>query len=171
MADVGRPPEFNEDTVKKLEEAFAMDSTVSEACFFANITRQTYYNHVKEDAVEGSKEKELFDRFEALRNNPVLKARQTVMKSLDDPKHAKWYLERKKKDEFSVRIENEHTGEDIITKLDEQNKKTKELIEEWQNANNSKQCDSQESDSGPEASTTSDNGDRQVNDAGPSESV
>ena len=95
----GRPPEFV-DVVNKLEEAFAIDASIEEACFYANISRQSYYNNVK----EGS---ELFDRFQALRNKPVLKARQTVVKSLDDPNHAFKYLERKKKKEFGPSMELE----------------------------------------------------------------
>lgn len=108
MAKEGRPIEFTEEVVKKLEDAFALDCSVSEACFYANITRQTYYNHVKEDAEEGSTQRELFDRFESLRNKPILKARQTIIKSLDNPQQAQWYLERKRKVEFSPR--QEHTG-------------------------------------------------------------
>ena len=95
----GRPAEFVE-VVNKLEEAFAIDASIEEACFYANISRQSYYNNVK----EGS---ELFDRFQALRNKPVLKARQTVVKSLDDPNHAFKYLERKKKKEFGPSMELE----------------------------------------------------------------
>jgi hypothetical protein len=46
--DIGRPVEFTADVVKKLEEAFSIDATVEEACFYANISRQTYYNNVME---------------------------------------------------------------------------------------------------------------------------
>lgn len=99
----GRPIEFNAEVIKKLEEVFAMDGTVLEACFYANITPVTYYNHVKEG-------NELFNRFQELRQNPVLKARKTITDKLNDPEHAKWYLERKKKLEFSSR--NELTGAD-----------------------------------------------------------
>ena len=64
-------------TVKKLEEAFAMDCTVGEACLFAGISRQTYYTWIKENP-------ELLDRFEHLRETPVLKARSTIIKGLDN---------------------------------------------------------------------------------------
>ena len=89
----GRPKEFTDETVKKLEEAFAIDASVEEASFYAGITKQTYYNNVKEGT-------ELFDRLDALRNRPVLKARQTVVKSLDDPNYAFRYLEKKRAKEF-----------------------------------------------------------------------
>jgi len=100
---MARPVEFDAETVRKLEEAFSIDATVEEACFYADISRQSYYDHVKAKP-------ELFDRFTALRQRPVLKARQTLVKSLDNPDHAKWYIERKKKAEFSTR--SEHTGAD-----------------------------------------------------------
>lgn len=106
MAEVnkgGRPIEFTEDVVNKLEQAFALDCTVEEACLYADISRQTYYNKIKEKP-------ELFDRFEELRQRPFLKARQTLIKNLDQPEHAKWYMERKKKNEFAQR--NEMTGKD-----------------------------------------------------------
>ncbi len=91
---VGRPPEFTDDVVKKLEEAFAIDTTVEEACFYANISRQSYYNNVK----EGS---ELFDRFRALRERPVLLARQTVVKKIPESYgNAIDYLKRKRRNEF-----------------------------------------------------------------------
>lgn len=99
MADVGRPLEFTTEVVRKLEEAFALDATVTEACFYAGISRDTYYRHTKED-------KELSDRFEALRSNPVMLARQSVVAGIKtDPDLALKYLERKNKAEFSLRSE------------------------------------------------------------------
>lgn len=95
---VGRPIEFTEDVVRKLEEAFALDCTVEEACFYADISRQTYYVKIKEFPY-------LSDRFDELRQRPFLKARQTIIKNLDIPEHAKWYMERKKKAEFAQRQE------------------------------------------------------------------
>lgn len=91
------------EAIKKLEEAFAIDATVGEACFYADISEPTYYNFVK-------KNPQLLEKFNRLRNKPVLKARKTVVDSLDDPNHAKWFLERKKKKEFGER--KEVTGAD-----------------------------------------------------------
>ena len=120
MAEVnkgGRPIEFTEDVVNKLEQAFSLDCTVSEACLYADISRQTYYTYVDEKAKEGSKKKQLSDRFEELRQRPFLKARQTIIKSLDQPEHAKWYMERKKKKEFAPRQETEYSGSiEIVSK-------------------------------------------------------
>lgn len=88
--------------VKKLEEVFALDGTVEEACFYADISKQTYYNWLE-------KNPELVDRFEALRQTPILKARKTVVRALSNPNIAMSYLERKRKAEFSVRQEIEHS--------------------------------------------------------------
>jgi hypothetical protein len=90
----GRPSEFTDEVVKKLEESFSIDATVEEACFYADISRQTYYNNVKDGSA-------LFDRFKALRERPVLLARQTaVSKITESYGNAMDYLKRKRKSEF-----------------------------------------------------------------------
>jgi hypothetical protein len=81
------------ETLGKLDQAFAIDATVGEACCYANISESIYYDWVKDNP-------ELSERFSRLRKKPVLKARQTTVQSLDDPKNAQWYLERKMKNEF-----------------------------------------------------------------------
>lgn len=94
---------LNDSTVKKLEEAFAIGASVSEACFYADITRQTYYNWIKEN-------EEMKEKFDRLQQTPILKARQTIAKALGtDVDIAKWYLERKMKREFSTRTESQNT--------------------------------------------------------------
>lgn len=107
MAEVGRPSEMTEEKVKKLEEVFAIDGTVEEACFYADISKTTYYNWLE-------KKPELVDRFEALRQRPFLKARQTIIKSLDQPQHAFEYMKRKKKDEFGDKAEIELIEKKIL---------------------------------------------------------
>ena len=115
----GRPTTFTNEVVQKLEEAFAMDCSVEEACLYADIARQTYYNHVDGKAELGAKKREYFDRFEELRQRPFLKARQTIFKGLDDPATAKWYLERKKKKEFAGLIGLEMQITKKIISIDE----------------------------------------------------
>ncbi len=104
----GRPSKQTPIAVKKLEEAFLMDCSVEEACFYAGISRQTYYTWIKDSP-------ELLDRFEELRQEPFLKARKTILDNLDQPEHAKWYMERKRKAEFAPRQENTGAnGKDLI---------------------------------------------------------
>ena len=98
---VWRPTKLTPETVKKIEEAFSLDCTVSEACFYAWISRETYYTFIK-------KYPEYADRFEALRNKPVLLARQELVKGMKwNPEMALKYLERKRKNEFSLKQEIE----------------------------------------------------------------
>ncbi len=160
----GRPTVMTPETLHKLESVFAIGGTDMEACFFAGISPQTLYNYQADNP-------DFIERKEMLKEGPILKARQTVVDSLENPDYAFKYLERKKKDEFSTRVENEHRGDNLISQLDEQNKRTKEIIEEWQNANNSKQPSIKEPDNRPEAGPTGNNGDRQSDDSGPCESV
>ncbi len=104
---------FNDDIIRKLEQAFALDCTIEEACLYAGIGKSTYYDNLP-------KNKGLAERFEALRNTPVLKARQSVIKSFDsDPNLALKYLERKRRAEFSVRQElTGADGNELLTKLE-----------------------------------------------------
>jgi cupin superfamily acireductone dioxygenase involved in methionine salvage len=99
---MSRPTEFSEEKVKKLKEAFLLDCTIEEACYYAGISKQTYYNWKE-------KNEELFDHFDILRLSPIFKARRTVIGALEsDIKVAQWYLERKSKKEFSIKeIEEE----------------------------------------------------------------
>ena len=101
--EVTKPVKMSDETVKKLEEIFALDGTVEEACFWAKISKQTYYNWI--DSFPEMKE-----RFDAIRQEPFLKARRTIIKSLENPQFAFEYMRRKKKDEFSDR--QEVTGKD-----------------------------------------------------------
>ena len=89
----GRPDIITPEIIGKLEEVFAIGGSDLEACFYAGIGKTTLYNYqnVHPDFVE---------RKEMLKEKPILKARQTVVKSLDDPDMALKYLERKRKSEF-----------------------------------------------------------------------
>lgn len=97
-----KSPKRTPATINLLEQAFAIDSSVKEACFFAGISIQCYYDWVKVDP-------KLAERLNALREKPVLTARNTVVKALVEPDHARWYLERKRPKEFGNKIQ--HGGE------------------------------------------------------------
>jgi len=83
------------EVINKLEQAFSIDASIGEACYFADIAESTYYAWCAEDEV-------LSERFKRLRQKPVLKARQVIAQDMDNPATAKWYLERKKSQEFST---------------------------------------------------------------------
>lgn len=89
-----------QEIIQKLEQAFSLDCTIAEACFHANICKSTYHNWVNED-------EKLLDRLTALRNKPVLLARKTLVEGLKkNPELSLKYLERKRKNEFSLRTES-----------------------------------------------------------------
>ncbi len=100
---MARPTKKTPDIIQKIEEVAALDGSVEEMAYYAGIHRETLYVWMKED-------KEFSDRIQELRERPILKARQTVVKSLDDPDRAFRYLERKKKTEFSSRSEVDVTS-------------------------------------------------------------
>ena len=100
----GRPTIMTETVLGKLQEAFAYDATIEEACFYADINPDTYYTYAKVN-------KEFSERVAALRQRPVLAARKKIVSEIEtDVNVAKWYLERKRKAEFASR--SELTGAD-----------------------------------------------------------
>ncbi len=100
LLKVGRKSilETNPVVVSKLESAFAIGADVTLACSHAGISRETYYEYLR-------KHPEMADKYAQLRRRPILKALNTVVASLDDPKMAKWYLAKKKSDEFGFSID------------------------------------------------------------------
>ena len=93
----GRPTVMTAEVIGKLEEGFALGCTDLEACFYADIGKDALYDYCK-------KHSEFSERKELLKQRPVLLARQSVINGLkDDPKLALAYLERVKRDEFSLK--------------------------------------------------------------------
>lgn len=103
----GRPSKMTPETVRKLEEAFANDCTVGEACLFANISRTTYYEMLKENPAYS-------DRFDQLRESVPLKARNAIAKYVDQNfDTALRYMTKKRPEEFGDKMKLEHSGEII----------------------------------------------------------
>lgn len=100
----GRPTKLTPEVITKLEQAFSMGCTDKEACLFADISMPALYNFQ-------NRRPEFVERKELLKEKPMMKARSTVLKNLDDPEHAEWYLERKGRAEFSTRTEVPLSGE------------------------------------------------------------
>lgn len=95
------------ETIKKLEEVFAMDGSVPEACYYANISEPTYYAWIKENPA-------LEEQFKRLREKPILKARQIVMQRMSDSyQNAMDYLKRKKRLEFGDNVDHTSGGQNI----------------------------------------------------------
>jgi len=84
---------MDENTVKILEDAFSVGASDIEACFLANISKQTLYNYQK-------KNPSFVDRKMALKDMPKYAAKKVVVKAIEagDKQQANWYLERKDKE-------------------------------------------------------------------------
>lgn len=100
----GRPTVMTNETLRKLEDAFSIGASDREATFYAGIAMSTFYDYQTEHP-------EFVERKEALKEKPVMLARQTVVNGIaKDPKLAMDYLKAKKRDEFASR--QEVTGKD-----------------------------------------------------------
>ena len=92
------------DALQKLTQVFALDGSVEEACYYADISVSTYYNWIK-------KKPELLEGFDRIRNKPILAARMEVVKGIDNnPEFALRFLERKRSNEFGPKTKHEHSG-------------------------------------------------------------
>ena len=98
--DTGRPTLMTKETIDKLEAAFSWGCPDSEACIYADITPPVLYKYQQENP-------DFVKRKELLKDTPNLKARQVLNAAIrqKDKQAAQWWLERKKKEEFSVRSE------------------------------------------------------------------
>lgn len=96
----GRPTVIDEMVILKLEEAFSWGCTDLEACLNAGISKSTLYLYQKDHP-------EFSVRKEELKENPVLLARGTVVKAMqNDPKLSWDFLQKKKYKEFKTGIES-----------------------------------------------------------------
>jgi len=76
-----------------------------EACLVAGIHKSTLYRYQNSHP-------EFLERKSDLKSNPIVKAKTTVYKLLDtDISTAKWYLERKAREEFGQQIDITHKVE------------------------------------------------------------
>lgn len=100
---VGRPASITPDIALLLLEAFKIGCTDAEACDYAGIKGKpvastTFYKYCQENPDFRAKK-------EFLKNNGVLKAKNTIFMSLSDPMFARWYLEKKCRKEFGTEID------------------------------------------------------------------
>lgn len=95
---VGRPSKKDDDgfgPVSKLLAAFWRGCNVTEACNYADISRETYYKWTSENP-------ELTDTFAMARTKVSENAKAIIVNAIDngDINAAKWWLERRNKKEF-----------------------------------------------------------------------
>ena len=109
---------MTENTIRKLEAAFAIDCSVLEACAFADISHDTYYRWVKQNP-------KLSDKFERLKHNPILRAKDAVFQGLkNNPELALRYLKSKLPKEFgdTLQVEAKSIHYHIVQTIRELNK-------------------------------------------------
>lgn len=97
---MGRPTVMTEAVVSKLEYGFMKGLNITECCHYANISRPAFYDYLE-------KNPDFSNRIEELRTNPSTKAKLNVVEAIEngDTDLSKWWLERKNRDEFSVKQE------------------------------------------------------------------
>ena len=101
----GRTSKYTEAVVRKLELAFKNDFNISQACDYANISRDTYYDWLE-------KKKGFSDKMEAAKSHLIRQAKINVARAVrkGDLDTSKFVLERRAKDEYSTRQDVDMTG-------------------------------------------------------------
>ena len=124
---VGRPLKIDADTLAKLETAFKIGASDVEACEHAKIHPATLYRYQNENP-------DFCEQKEAWKRNPILKAKFSVYKGLDDPKLALDYL-KLRDDDFSTKVKQEvtNTTPQIVVATDSVKSKIEMLINDANN--------------------------------------
>ena len=125
--NVWRPKLIDKTVVAKLEEWFSMWMTDVEACLYANISKNTLYRYVEDSP-------DFWNRKEELKNNLKMIAKTNLNKSITkwDLIDSKWYLERRAKDEFSLKQEiDQNTNMNVNMKIEEATDEELEQIISW----------------------------------------
>jgi hypothetical protein len=105
----GRPWFNGKDTrevLAKLEQSAAIASTVKEACYYAEISEDSYYRYM-------DKHPKFRDKIALMRERPILRARQNLIGAVErgDLGISKWFMERSKPNEYAETIKHQHSGQ------------------------------------------------------------
>lgn len=102
----GRPTKMTSEMIQKLEHGFLMGLSDRKCCAYANISPATLYDYCV-------KHPEFSERKELLKESPTIQAQINVVTAINngDEDMSKWYLERKCKEEFSIKQDIAVTGE------------------------------------------------------------
>lgn len=104
-SNAGRPTIMTDEVVNKLESIFKIGGTVEEACGYAGITRQTYYNWLEANT-------DFLTKMESAQKYPDIVAKNIVVDSMTKNKDvttAKWWLEKrefKNSNQTNVQVNN-----------------------------------------------------------------
>lgn len=120
---VWRPTVIDNETLTKLEFAFAHSFSDEEASLYANISPRTLYRYIEEN-------EEFWQRKEILKKQPNIKAKLNWIKKLEweDYTASKEWLERKSKAEFSLKLETDNKNDNLNTDSNTLSDEQKKLI-------------------------------------------
>jgi len=113
----GRPAKITDIVLSKLEDWFAMGFTDNEACLYADVAPATLYRYIEANP-------KFWERKELLKDQPKMVAKANLIKSIHSTNplytkqkidDSKWWLERKSRNEFSLRQEIQAEVEGDIT--------------------------------------------------------
>jgi len=105
-SNAGRKTIMSDVVIQKLEQAFTYDMTDLEACLYADISKSTLYNYQNAHP-------EFVERKALLKNSLAMKAKANLAVSINngDKTDTKWWLERRRKEEFSLKTEHGILGD------------------------------------------------------------
>ncbi len=93
---MGRPPIMNDRVLSKLESALSAGYSVTSACYFAGVSKSSFYEYKALD-------KEFSDKMLRAEEWSTFRARQVILQAIEkgDVKAAMWWVERKSRVEFA----------------------------------------------------------------------
>ncbi len=99
----GRPLKMTPKIVTNLLMAFSNSFTDDEACIYCDISKNTLYRFIE-------KNPHFWNQKEILKHKPNIKAKLNKIKAINEwnTQESWWWLERKSKDEFSLKTESKN---------------------------------------------------------------
>ena len=104
-----RPTKMTDSTVSKLLDAFSYSFTDEESCIYADISLPTLKRYIK-------KNPEFWYQKQILKNKPNIKAKMNKVKAISEGnlQESGWWLERKSRNEFSLKQEVWYTDKEWL---------------------------------------------------------
>lgn len=136
----GRPTKMTPDVVAKLTEGFQHDFTVEEACRFAGISKDAYYDERKRNPA-------FADEMDRAQDFPLIVAKNRMFAYINSQRDgygalALKFLERRQRERYTPKLDLEHSGSIAVPYSDlegkpkpkdiEAAKKAAESEEDWE---------------------------------------
>lgn len=104
----GRPRKIDQKIIRKLVEAFKDDFTIGEACRYAGISTETYYQELKRNPG-------FSDEMTRAQDYPLAMAKKWMMRAIQGRSDgygnlALKFLERRQRDRYTPKLTLEHEG-------------------------------------------------------------